>query len=114
MIKNIELKKIINIFVIGMGVFFTSLIILCLESILNRMFAATFWYHFAFIVLSIALFGIGVGGIIVYFIPKFIMKYTPIIISYSYSLFYFYFCISPCFYNSCGDRGSKQNSSCYE
>ncbi|MCX7820439.1 MAG: hypothetical protein N2258_02050 [Brevinematales bacterium] len=81
MSKHFSIKSFINIFAIGMGVFLTSLVILCLESIMNRMFAATFWYHFAFIVLSIALFGIGVGGIFVYFTPKFLLKYTPIIVS---------------------------------
>ncbi|MEJ5284896.1 MAG: hypothetical protein WHS77_07575 [Brevinematales bacterium] len=81
MSKKVSIKNFINIFAIGFGVFLTSLVILCIESLLNRVFAATFWYHFAFIVLSIALFGIGVGGIFVYFTPKFILKFTPIIVS---------------------------------
>jgi len=83
-VKNNILKNVskrIDLFFLGLGVFLTSLVILMLESILNRMFAATFWYHFAFVVLTIALFGIGVGGILVYFIPKFLLKFTPIIVA---------------------------------
>jgi hypothetical protein len=92
MLKNVN--KWIELFFLGLGVFLTSLVILMLESILNRMFAATFWYHFAFVVLTIALFGIGVGGILVYFIPKFLLKFTPIIVAilaiiFSFTLKYY-------------------------
>ncbi|MCX7883359.1 MAG: alkaline shock response membrane anchor protein AmaP [Brevinematales bacterium] len=70
-----------HLFLVGFGVFFTSMVILSLESLLNRMFAATFWYHFAFVVLSIALFGIGVGGMLVYFTPAFVRRFTPGVIA---------------------------------
>lgn len=64
-----------------LGVFLVSLSVLALETILNRMFALTFWYHFAFIILSIALFGIGFGAILVFFTNRFIKDRVPIVLS---------------------------------
>lgn len=63
------------------GIFLVSLSVLALETILNRMFALTFWYHFAFIILSVALFGIGVGGMLVYFVNRFIKKIIPYVLA---------------------------------
>jgi hypothetical protein len=40
------------------------------EIILTRIFSVTMFYHFAFMVVSITLFGIGVSGIWVYLNPK--------------------------------------------
>ncbi len=60
------------------GVFLVSLSILCLEVILNRMFSLTFWYHFGFIILSVALFGIGFGGLLVFFTNRFLKNFTVI------------------------------------
>jgi len=61
-----EVKKGPN-WPIFVGVFLISLSVLCLEVILNKMFSLTFWYHFGFIILSVALFGIGFGGLLVFF-----------------------------------------------
>jgi len=55
------------------GVFLVSLGTISIEVFLNRMFALTYWYHFAFLIISIALFGIGLGGVIVFFL-NFIIK----------------------------------------
>ena len=63
------------------GVFLVSLSILALEVIINRMFALTFWYHFAFIILSIALFGIGFGGLLVFFTNRFVKKFVPVVLA---------------------------------
>ncbi len=60
------------------GVFLVSLSILCLEVILTRMFSLTFWYHFGFIILSVALFGIGFGGLLVFFTNRFLKSFAPI------------------------------------
>lgn len=76
-----DFTKGIHVFLVGFGVFFLSMVVLSLESLLNRMFAATFWYHFAFVVLSIALFGIGVGGILVYFTPAIVRRFTPVVVA---------------------------------
>ncbi len=44
------------------GLFIISLATLTLEISLTRFFSVSKWYHFAFMVVSIALFGIGVSG----------------------------------------------------
>jgi predicted membrane-bound spermidine synthase len=53
-----------------MGVFCISLTLLLGELLLTRIFSVIFMYHFAFLVISLALFGLGVGGIAVYLYPK--------------------------------------------
>jgi spermidine synthase len=52
------------------GIFFISMGMLLQEIILTRIFSVTMFYHFAFMVVSITLFGIGVSGIWVFLNPK--------------------------------------------
>ena len=49
-----------------MGVAFTTLATLILELSLTRIFSVVFFYHFAFLAISIALFGLGAGGLFSY------------------------------------------------
>jgi hypothetical protein len=51
---------------IYLGVFFTALATLLLELSLTRIFSVVFYYHFAFLAISIALFGLGAGGVFSY------------------------------------------------
>jgi spermidine synthase len=51
------------------AVFSMSLSLLLSELLLTRIFSVLFMYHFAFMVISLALFGLGVGGIAVYLFP---------------------------------------------
>src|SRR5277367_5820032 len=44
----------------------TTLATLLLELTLPRIFSVVFYYHFAFLAISIALFGLGVGGVFSY------------------------------------------------
>ena len=44
------------------GLFFTTLSTLMYEILLTRIFSVTMWYHFAFVAVSLALFGLTVGG----------------------------------------------------
>src|SRR5260370_6760331 len=44
-----------------LGVAFTTLATLILELSLTRIFSVVFYYHFAFLAISIALFGLGAG-----------------------------------------------------
>jgi hypothetical protein len=44
------------------GVFTVSLATLMLELTLTRLFSATMFYHFAFLAISLALFGSGASG----------------------------------------------------
>ena len=46
-----------------------SLSLLLSELLLTRVFSVLFMYHFAFMVISLVLFGLGVGGIAVYLFP---------------------------------------------
>ena len=39
---------------------------LTFELTLTRIFSSTIWYHYAFIAISVALFGWGLGGFLVY------------------------------------------------
>ncbi len=51
-----------------MGVAFTTLATLILELSLTRIFSVVFFYHFAFLAISIALFGLGAGGVFSYLV----------------------------------------------
>jgi hypothetical protein len=51
------------------GVFMVTLATLMYELLLTRIFSVTMWYHFAFVAISIAMFGMTVGAIIVYLAP---------------------------------------------
>lgn len=46
----------------------TTMSTLVLELALTRIFSVVFYYHFAFLAISIALFGLGVGGVLSYYI----------------------------------------------
>ena len=48
------------------GLSFTTLATLILELSLTRIFSVVFYYHFAFLAISIALFGLGAGGVFSY------------------------------------------------
>ena len=51
------------------GVALTTLATLVLELSLTRIFSVVFYYHFAFLAISIALFGLGAGGVLSYLVP---------------------------------------------
>ena len=46
-----------------------TLATLLLELSLTRIFSVVLFYHFAFVAISVALFGLGVGGVLAYYIP---------------------------------------------
>ncbi len=52
------------------GVFMISLCTLMYEVLLTRIFSVTMWYHFAFVAISVALFGMTVGALFVYLSPE--------------------------------------------
>jgi len=52
------------------GVAFTTLATLILELSLTRIFSVVFYYHFAFLAISIALFGLGAGGLFSYLVAS--------------------------------------------
>ena len=67
------------------GVFLLSLSSLCFEVSLSYQFGYMFWTNVSYVIVSIAMFGLGVGGILGYFISK-KERYFDIL---SYSAFLF-------------------------
>lgn len=60
------------------GLFFIALSTLIFEILLTRIFSATMWYHFAFMALSLAMFGMTLGAIAVFQFPnQFSTQLTP-------------------------------------
>ena len=53
------------------GIFFISTGVIMMEFTLTRILSVTMWYHFAYLVVSLAFFGISVGGIITFFQYKY-------------------------------------------
>src|SRR5688572_12217251 len=51
------------------GLFMVTLSTLMYEIALTRIFSVTMWYHFAFVAISVALFGITAGALIVHLRP---------------------------------------------
>jgi predicted membrane-bound spermidine synthase len=52
-----------------LGLFLVALSTLMYEILLTRIFSVTMWYHFAFMAISVAMFGMTVGAIAVYLWP---------------------------------------------
>jgi len=60
------------------GLFFVALSTLMYEILLTRIFSVTMWYHFAFVAISIALFGMTLGAVLVYLFPdRFSLNQAP-------------------------------------
>ena len=53
------------------GLFLVTFATLMYEVLLTRIFSVTMWYHFAFMSISIAMFGMSVGAVIVYALPEY-------------------------------------------
>jgi hypothetical protein len=51
------------------GLFLVTLATLVFEILLTRIFSITLWYHFAFMAISVAMFGITVGALVVHLRP---------------------------------------------
>ncbi len=56
--------------IILVGIFFVSFSGLMLEVTITRIFSTTIWYHYAFVAISVALFGWGLGGVFLHFVGK--------------------------------------------
>ena len=52
------------------GLFMVTLSTLMYEIGLTRIFSVTMWYHFAFVAISVALFGMTLGALIVHYFPR--------------------------------------------
>lgn len=56
------------------GLFLVTLATLMYEILLTRVFSVIMWYHFAFMAVSVAMFGMTVGAIAVYLLPARIIE----------------------------------------
>ncbi|HEY3929360.1 MAG TPA: class I SAM-dependent methyltransferase [Candidatus Koribacter sp.] len=52
------------------GVFFLTLATITYEILITRIFSVQLYYHFAFVAISIAMFGMSVGAVAVYVLPR--------------------------------------------
>lgn len=52
------------------GLALVALATLTYEILLTRIFSVTMWYHFAFVAISVAMFGMSVGALVVYLRPE--------------------------------------------
>ena len=57
-----------------MGLFVVCCSLLISEILLTRVFSVCLWYHFAFFVISVAMFGLGLGGLCVQLFPTWFKK----------------------------------------
>src|SRR5262245_6344141 len=64
-------------FVTYIGLFFVALATLMYEILLTRIFSVTMLYHFAFVALSVAMFGMTVGALLVYLLPRVFPRDRP-------------------------------------
>ena len=53
------------------GLFMVALATLIYEIHLTRIFSITMWYHFAFVAISVTMFGMTVGALLVYLLPNY-------------------------------------------
>ena len=53
--------------------------ILILEIALTRILSVVMWYHFALVVISLAMLGLAIGGLALYFIPP-LLRSAPTLI----------------------------------
>src|SRR5499433_3226171 len=53
-----------------LGISLITLSVLMLELSLTRLFSATMYYHFAFMAISLALFGSGASGVFIYIVQR--------------------------------------------
>jgi hypothetical protein len=56
------------------GLLMVALATLMFEILLTRIFSVTMWYHFAFMAISVAMFGMTVGSIIVHLVPHYFTR----------------------------------------
>jgi hypothetical protein len=52
-----------------LGLFLVTLAALMYEILLTRIFSVTMWYHFAFMAISVAMFGMTLGAVVIYLFP---------------------------------------------
>lgn len=69
-IKEAALENRLRILIILIGIFFVSFSGLVLQITITRIFSTAIWYHYAFVAISVALFGWGLGGVFLQFLGR--------------------------------------------
>src|SRR5882757_8352254 len=54
----------------ALGVALSSFAMIALELSLTRIYSVTMYYHFAYMVISLALLGLAISGVIIYLLPR--------------------------------------------
>src|SRR5262245_25372563 len=62
-----------------LGIFLVAMAILALEVALTRVLSVVMWYHFAFVVISLAMLGLAMSGILLYFAPGLVRNASAVI-----------------------------------
>ena len=57
-------------FTVGAGLFLASAALLMLQVSFTRTLSVITWYHFAFFMISVAMFGLAASGLVVYMLPR--------------------------------------------
>ena len=65
-------------FFLFVGVFLVSSNVISLQILLQRFLSVVLSYHFVFIIVSLALFGLSLGGLIAYLLNNILKKYEPV------------------------------------
>jgi hypothetical protein len=56
------------------GLFLVTMAVLMYEILLTRIFSVTMYYHFAFVAISVAMFGLAAGSVVVYIFPAYFSR----------------------------------------
>ncbi|PCJ56189.1 MAG: hypothetical protein COA73_12555 [Candidatus Hydrogenedentota bacterium] len=56
------------------GIFMVTAATLMFQIVLTRIFSVSMWYHFAFVAISVSMFGFTIGALLVFFYPKIFTK----------------------------------------
>lgn len=67
----------VNLRLFSLGVGLASLATIALELLLTRIYSVTMYYHFAFMVVSLALLGLSVSGVAIYLFPRAFARRGP-------------------------------------
>ncbi|MDP8222773.1 MAG: hypothetical protein P9L99_05380 [Candidatus Lernaella stagnicola] len=70
-----------------LGLMIVACAVLSTEIVLTRVFSVMMWYHFAFLAVSVSLFGLGLGGIVLHVLGKRIEDREDSLLSWSASAF---------------------------
>ncbi|MHA1568340.1 MAG: hypothetical protein ACTSXZ_02625 [Alphaproteobacteria bacterium] len=66
-----------------LGLLLVACAVLTTEIVLTRVFSVVMWYHFAFLAISIALFGLGLGGVAMHIFGRWLAEREDAVFAYA-------------------------------